>query len=72
LPEEATVPIGWVAVGDPASILPPDQHDAIWNIQEPLNFPLVVYGYDRSEANMIKITEGMSNFLGNHVNDQKA
>jgi len=21
----ATVPIGWVAVGDPASILPPDQ-----------------------------------------------
>jgi carbonic anhydrase/acetyltransferase-like protein (isoleucine patch superfamily) len=39
LPEEATVPIGWVAVGDPASILPPDQHDAIWNIQEPLNFP---------------------------------
>jgi len=25
LPEEAIVPIGWVAVGDPASILPPDQ-----------------------------------------------
>ena len=64
LPEEATGPIGWVAVGDPASMLPPDQHDAIWKIQEPLNFPLVVYGYDRSEANMIKITEGMSNFFG--------
>jgi carbonic anhydrase/acetyltransferase-like protein (isoleucine patch superfamily) len=26
----AVVPIGWVAVGDPAQILPPDQHDAIW------------------------------------------
>jgi carbonic anhydrase/acetyltransferase-like protein (isoleucine patch superfamily) len=72
LPEGAIVPIGWVAVGDPASILPPNQHNAIWSIQEPLNFPLVVYGYDRSEANMVTITERMSEFLGNHVNDQKA
>jgi carbonic anhydrase/acetyltransferase-like protein (isoleucine patch superfamily) len=71
LPEQATVPIGWVAVGDPASILPPDQHDAIWNIQESLNFPLVVYGYDRSEANMIKITERMAKFLKSHADDQE-
>jgi carbonic anhydrase/acetyltransferase-like protein (isoleucine patch superfamily) len=70
--EGVTVPIGWVAVGDPASILPPDQHDAIWNIQEPLNFPLVVYGYDRTEANMIKITERMSKLLSTHKNDQQA
>lgn len=72
LPEEATVPIGWVAVGDPASILPPDQHDAIWKIQEPLNFPFVVYGYDRTEANMIKITERMSKFSSSHADDQEA
>ena len=72
LPEGAIVPIGWVAVGDPASILPPDQHDAIWKIQEPLNFPLVVYGYDRSEASVIKITERMSKFLSAHANDQEA
>ena len=26
----ATVPIGWVAVGDPARIFAPDQHDEIW------------------------------------------
>jgi carbonic anhydrase/acetyltransferase-like protein (isoleucine patch superfamily) len=70
LPEGVTVPIGWVAVGDPASILPPDQHEAIWKIQEPQNFPLVVYGYDRTEANMVKITERMSKFLSTHVNDQ--
>lgn len=37
-----TVPIGWVAVGSPARIFPPDQHEAIWRIQEPLNFPLAV------------------------------
>jgi carbonic anhydrase/acetyltransferase-like protein (isoleucine patch superfamily) len=72
LPEDATVPIGWIAVGDPALILPPDQHDAIWKIQEPLNFPLVVYGYDRSAANMTRITERMSQLLGSHANDQKA
>jgi len=71
LPEDATVPIGWIAIGDPASTLPPDQHDAIWKIQEPLNFPLVVYGYDRSAANMIRITERMSQLLGSHADDQE-
>lgn len=47
LPEDATVPIGWVAVGDPARILPPDQHDAIWTLQKPLDFPGYVFGVDR-------------------------
>jgi len=42
------VPIGWVAVGDPAHILPPDQHDAIWAIQKPLDFPATAYGLSRS------------------------
>lgn len=35
----ATVPVGWVAVGDPARILPADKHDEIWTVQAPLNFP---------------------------------
>src|SRR5262245_8020437 len=60
LPAGATVPIGWVAVGDPAQILPPSEHDAIWKIQQPLNFPLTVYGIDRSEADMVKITRRLS------------
>src|SRR3954464_11796006 len=33
LPEEATVPIGWIAVGDPAEAFPPASHDEIWAIQ---------------------------------------
>jgi hypothetical protein len=53
-----------VAVGDPAKILPPDAHDKIWEIQEPLNFPLAVYGYDRSEASMERITRRLSKELG--------
>src|SRR5215472_603290 len=44
VPQEATVPIGWIAVGDPARILSPDQHDAIWAIQKPLDFPATAYG----------------------------
>jgi carbonic anhydrase/acetyltransferase-like protein (isoleucine patch superfamily) len=42
-----TVPIGWIAVGDPAEILPPARHDEIWAIQEGLDFPGTVYGLPR-------------------------
>lgn len=41
------VPIGWVAVGDPAEVLPPDRHDDIWAVQEGLDFPGTVYGVAR-------------------------
>jgi carbonic anhydrase/acetyltransferase-like protein (isoleucine patch superfamily) len=70
LPAGATVPIGWVAVGDPAQILPPDQHDAIWKVQQPLNFPLTVYGFERSEADMVKITRRLSQNLSSHGSDK--
>jgi carbonic anhydrase/acetyltransferase-like protein (isoleucine patch superfamily) len=63
------VPIGWVAVGDPATILPPAEHDRIWEIQNPLNFPLTVYGFDRSEADMLKITRRLSQTLASHFED---
>ena len=43
--EGETVPIGWVAVGNPAQILPPGEHERIWEIQKPLDFPLTVYGF---------------------------
>jgi len=41
------VPLNWIAVGDPAVILPPGDHDKIWAIQKPLNFPRYVFGVDR-------------------------
>ena len=64
------VPIGWVAVGAPAQILPPDQHEAIWQVQGPLNFPLTVYGLERSEASMVRITRGLSQRLASHGDDK--
>ncbi len=63
------VPIGWIAVGNPAKLFSPDAHDGIWKIQEPLNFPLTVYGFDRPEASMRKITQRLSENLGSHIND---
>jgi carbonic anhydrase/acetyltransferase-like protein (isoleucine patch superfamily) len=66
-----TVPIGWVAVGDPASIFPPNEHERIWQIQKPLNFPLTVYGIDRSEANMRAITRRLSEAFRSHYDDDR-
>ena len=68
--EGATVPIGWVAVGNPAQILSPGEHERIWEIQKPLDFPLTVYGFERSEATMQKITRGISEALGSHASDE--
>ena len=70
LPAGTTVPIDWVAVGYPATILPPDQHENIWAIQKPMNFPLTVYGVDRSEVDMVKITRNVIEALGSHVTDK--
>lgn len=39
LPAGSTVPIGWIAVGEPAEILPPDQHDRIWRCKSRSIFP---------------------------------
>ena len=47
LPEDAVVPLNWIAVGDPARIFSPDQHDEIWAVQEALDFPRYVFGVDR-------------------------
>ena len=67
LPEGSMVPIGWVAVGDPAEILPPDRHDEIWEIQKPLHFPVEVYGLDRSTPDLMQeVTRRLSDALAGH------
>jgi carbonic anhydrase/acetyltransferase-like protein (isoleucine patch superfamily) len=73
LPAHTTVPIGWVAVGAPAVILPPDQHDAIWKVQRPLDFPGYVYGVERApegQSHMPEVTRRRSQALGRHAGDQ--
>lgn len=64
------VPIGWVAAGDPAHILPPDKHEEIWAIIKPLNFPQWVYGFERGTPDvMVHITHRLSDFLWAHATD---
>ncbi len=73
LPPDAVVPIGWIAVGDPAEILPPKDHEKIWAIQEPLNFPREVFGLGRAPAGetiMPELTRRYARALGRHKDDE--
>jgi carbonic anhydrase/acetyltransferase-like protein (isoleucine patch superfamily) len=72
LPPEAIVPIGWIAVGDPAAILPPAEHARIWAIQEPLDFPQTVFGLERAgqgETIMPEMTRRYARALARHRDD---
>jgi carbonic anhydrase/acetyltransferase-like protein (isoleucine patch superfamily) len=68
----AVVPIGWVAVGDPAQTLPPDQHEAIWQVQRELDFVGTVYGIDSAPPveQMAEITRDYAARFGRHRQDR--
>lgn len=67
----SVVPIGWVAVGDPAECFPPGEHEAIWERQKPLDFPTTVFGLDRDaiEDMMPTLTERYGSALRSHRAD---
>jgi len=50
LAPDTVVPIGWIAAGDPARLFSPDQHDALWLVQEQLDFPMTMYGVARGTS----------------------
>jgi carbonic anhydrase/acetyltransferase-like protein (isoleucine patch superfamily) len=68
------VPIGWVAVGNPAKILPPREHQKIWSILKSLNFPQTVWGLERrrrkGDTLMPKITSRYTKALARHRDDR--
>lgn len=69
---DATVPIGWIAVGNPAEILPPDRHEEIWAIQKPLDFPKFVFGINRPPPGQSIMTQAMPRYaraLARHRGD---
>ena len=75
LPPGTLVPIGWVAVGDPALIAPSDRHDDIWRVQKPLDFPGYVFGLPResegdTENQMPELTRSFGRALGRHAGDR--
>jgi carbonic anhydrase/acetyltransferase-like protein (isoleucine patch superfamily) len=73
LPDDGLVPIGWVAVGDPATVLPPDRHDEIWAIQEQLDFPGTVFGIDRPPPGgtiQPEVSRRYADLFGRHRGDR--
>jgi carbonic anhydrase/acetyltransferase-like protein (isoleucine patch superfamily) len=73
LPPDTTVPIGWIAVGDPAGVLPPERHEEIWAIQERLEFPKVIFGIDRPPAGETRMPDMMARYnraLARHGEDR--
>jgi len=65
----AVVPIGWVAVGSPASILPPERHEEIWAIQKTLDFGGTVYGVGH-DVSMRDLMRQQSEYYGAHASDE--
>jgi carbonic anhydrase/acetyltransferase-like protein (isoleucine patch superfamily) len=70
LEPETTVPIGWIAVGDPARLFPPERHEELWPIQRELDFPGTVFGLAREDATMARVTERYAELFGAHRDDR--
>jgi carbonic anhydrase/acetyltransferase-like protein (isoleucine patch superfamily) len=64
------VPIGWVAVGDPAQLLAPERHEEIWALQRALDFPQTVYGVPRG-TDPTTLMRGQSAWFAAHREDRE-
>ena len=73
LAPDTVVPIGWIAVGDPAQILPPREHERVSAALEALNFSRSVFGLDPAppgQTNMPERTRRYARALGRYRSDR--
>ena len=70
VPDGTTIPISWIAVGDPAELFPPDAHEELWAIQRTLDFPRTVFGMERHEATMERVSARYAKRFGRHRDDR--
>jgi carbonic anhydrase/acetyltransferase-like protein (isoleucine patch superfamily) len=73
LPAGAELPIGWVAVGDPAQMFPPKDHDEIWAVQRTLDFTGTVTGLAPqalAKGAMDALTRTYAALYGRHRDDR--
>ncbi len=68
--ERSTVPIGWIAVGDPAQLFPPQAHEELWPVQRAMDFPGTVFGIERDQLTMEKVARGYVEHFGRHQDDR--
>jgi carbonic anhydrase/acetyltransferase-like protein (isoleucine patch superfamily) len=76
LPPNSLVPIKWVAVGDPAQLFPPDEHEGIDAILKRMNFPEEVYGLERQsgsgvDMDMKEVARRVTSGLADHRDDKE-
>lgn len=70
LAADSTLPIGWIAVGDPAQSFSPDRHAELWEVQRALDFPGSVYGVSR-DTPMRTLMARQTAFYGAHLDDRE-
>lgn len=75
--DEQVVPIGWVAVGNPAQLFPPADHESTWQVQQDLDFPGTLWGLSRSDGEdrssaqtQQAASEIYRELFGRHADDQ--
>jgi carbonic anhydrase/acetyltransferase-like protein (isoleucine patch superfamily) len=69
LAPQTVVPIGWIAVGDPAQLHSPGEHEEFWQVQRDLDFPGTVYGVTR-DTTMADLMKRQVDFYAPHVDDE--
>lgn len=76
LPPNSLLPIKWVAVGAPAQMFPPGNHEAIDAILARMNFAEAVYGLERQsgsgvDMDMKELTRRVVSELADHRDDRE-
>jgi carbonic anhydrase/acetyltransferase-like protein (isoleucine patch superfamily) len=69
LPARTTVPIGWIAVGDPAELFEPSRVDDYWPKLRALDFPTTLFDVPREELTMDRLTSIYVDLFGAHRDD---
>lgn len=64
------VPIGWIAVGEPARLFSPDQHDELWAVQREMDFTGTVYRATPGDS-MREIMARQTRFYSAHRDDRR-
>lgn len=67
LPAGIQMPIGWIAVGDPVEILPPDRDERIAELLRDRGFSKTAFGIESSTTK--KLTERYAHALSKHSSD---
>ena len=66
------VPIGWVAIGDPAEVLPPENDKRITELLLEAHFARTVFGIDSQDRAVVmpELTRRYSKALARHLDDR--